>query len=107
MDWLFELGADYGAVLGVVAVVALVVAAFFGVSATLARRSASRARTELALVRRRYAAVLASTSDGVLLHSASGQVIDINAAAREMLGLDGQDYTGVLVNDLPVVRVNA
>ncbi|NLF06290.1 MAG: diguanylate cyclase, partial [Actinomycetales bacterium] len=107
MDWLLELGAQHGAVLVVLAVVGLLASGFFAVLAGLARRKVARTRTDLALLRRRYAAVLASTSDGMVLQTAAGQIIDINTAARDMFGLDGQDYSGVLVGDLPVVLVNA
>ncbi len=105
MGSLAELGSGQGLALGVAAL-AVVAAVVFAVGAARARRATSKALAELAVLRRRYAAVLASTSDGLLLHSATGQVVDINAAARDMFGLDGQDFTGVLVNDLPVVLVN-
>ena len=105
MGWFSDLGSSPGPQLAVTAL-ALLMAAVFGVRAALAARARHRAVSELAVLRRRYAAVLASMSDGVVLHSTSGAIIDMNVAAREMLGLDGQDFAGSLVADLPVVLVN-
>ena len=107
MDQLLELTAQHCGLVLALAGLAVLACIVLAVVTSVSRRATARHRMELALLRRRYAAVLASTSDGILLQSATGQIIDVNAAAREMLGLDGQDFSGVLVADLPVVLVNA
>lgn len=105
MDWFAELGSERSTLIAVG--LALLLAAVFAARAFVSGRSRRRALDDLGVLRRRYAAVLASASDGMVFHATTGQVLDVNAAARDMLGLDGQDVVGALVADLPVVLVNA
>ncbi len=105
MGWFAQLGSTPAPAF-VLAGLGVAAALVLGVRSVLLGRSRRRAVAELAVLRRRYAAVLASTSDGVVLHATTGAIIDVNDAARDMLGLDGQDVVGTLVADLPVVLVN-
>lgn len=107
MERLLELAGTYPLVpLGLLAL-ALLAAVVLAVLLGRARRAGTSALADLAVLRRRYAAVLASTTNGILVQSTTGAVLELNAAAREMLGLDGLDVVGTHVSDLPVVLVDA
>jgi PAS domain S-box-containing protein len=51
-------------------------------------------RTALAASEARYRAVVSAMSEGVVVRSASGALMDVNAAALELLGLEREHLTG-------------
>ena len=81
-------------------------AAVFGVLMVRARRQAelvsSAAEERQAEVGRRLAGVLAAGRDGLVLHSGSGEVLEINDAGVRMLDLMRPDVVGRAVTELPV-----
>ncbi|MGE5135108.1 MAG: SpoIIE family protein phosphatase [Gemmatimonadota bacterium] len=57
------------------------------------RRRAEAAAAELAATEERYRALFETMPQGVIHYSAGGTVIDVNPAARQMLGLDAAELT--------------
>ncbi|MCU1432043.1 MAG: hypothetical protein JWP95_1148 [Actinotalea sp.] len=77
--------------------------------AVLLIRSRARATTAAAAERRRaetyvtrMAAVMSAGRDGLVVHSATGRVLDANEAAARMLDLSSAELVGRQVTDLPV-----
>ena len=70
--------------------------------AAAARRSAARGMAAAATIERRVAAVLAAGRDGIVVHSAVGEVLEVNEAAALILDVPVASIVGQLVQKLPV-----
>ncbi|WP_307802467.1 putative bifunctional diguanylate cyclase/phosphodiesterase [Cellulomonas fengjieae] len=92
--------------IAVVAIVALIaVLVLLGTQRAQVRR-ASEALALSRELRNRYDALQAVTTEGVLVQSLSGRVLDISDRAAQILGIDGPASVGRAVGDLPVSVVN-
>lgn len=93
-------------VIAVVAIGALVTVLF------LLRRERAQARRNAELVRvarqlnRRYDALQRVTSEGVVVQSMDGHVVDLSERAAQILGVTRQDAVGMPVSKLPVVLLD-
>ncbi len=59
-----------------------------------------------AAMERRIEAIMAATSDGILLQTPQGDIVALNEAAADMFNVDRKAAVGRSVTDLPVVLVN-
>lgn len=67
-----------------------------------ARAQGSSARDEAERLRRRHAAALAVGTDGVLVHSASGTVLEVNQVVADLCGTTVAALVGTSVASLPL-----
>ena len=79
---------------GVLTLLAMALAVVIGRRDRFATAAVDRATSELHESEDRYRALVASLSDGVVVHGASGEIIDSNPAAAAILGLAPDELRG-------------
>ena len=88
-------------VLAAVVVAGLAAAAALLVARRRHERELTAVRTESALLARRLDGVLTATRDAVVLHSSTGRVLGLNAAAAALLDTTSRAVEGLPVAELP------